>query len=85
MAGKPVIKASALEGQYDLSFDCAPDLPMSRIGQATLGAETTLPAVPEASGPNFFAALQEQLGLKLVPKKVTIEIFVVDHIHSKSA
>jgi hypothetical protein len=29
---------------------------------------------------NFLTALQEQLGLKLVPKKVIIEIFVIDHI-----
>ncbi|HTY62254.1 MAG TPA: TIGR03435 family protein [Acidobacteriota bacterium] len=36
--------------------------------------------LPEVSGPNLFTAPQEQLGLKIVPKKITIEIFVIDHI-----
>ena len=80
MAGKPVIDATALEGKYDLSLDWAPELPMNRIGPVALNAENTLQTAPETSGPNFFTALKEQLGLKLVPKKVTIEIFVIDHI-----
>ena len=80
MAGKPVIDATGLEGKYDLSLDWAPELPMNSIGPVALGAENTLPAATEASGPNLFTALQEQLGLRLVPKKVTIEIFVIDHI-----
>ena len=32
----------------------------------------------ESAGPSFFTALQEQLGLRLVPQKMTIDILVID-------
>jgi uncharacterized protein (TIGR03435 family) len=34
---------------------------------------------PDAGGPSIFGALQDQLGLKLESKKVTIPIVIVDH------
>ena len=35
---------------------------------------------PDAGGPDLFAAIQEQLGLKLDRKKVSVDMVVVDHI-----
>ena len=75
---KPVIDGTDLKGKYDFSLDWAPDIYNSRATTPT--AEGGIPAASEPSGPNIFTALQEQLGLKLQPKKVTIEILVIDHI-----
>ena len=38
------------------------------------------PAVPPDDAPSIFTALQEQLGLKLVPEKTMVKVFVIDHI-----
>jgi uncharacterized protein (TIGR03435 family) len=34
----------------------------------------------ESSLPSIFAAVEEQLGLKLVSQKVPVEMFVIDHV-----
>ncbi|MGD0100677.1 MAG: TIGR03435 family protein [Acidobacteriota bacterium] len=77
--GKPVTNSTGLEGKYDVSLQWAPD-PIGNVSSPLSGMENNVPAASEPSGPNIFTALQEQLGLKLQPKKVTIEIFVIDHI-----
>ena len=38
------------------------------------------PAALSDDAPSIFTALQEQLGLKLLPEKTKVKIFVVDHI-----
>jgi uncharacterized protein (TIGR03435 family) len=38
------------------------------------------PTAPPDDAPSIFTAVQEQLGLKLVPEKTKVRIFVVDHI-----
>lgn len=76
---KPVSDNTNLTGKYDLS--------LAWISEPT---DSTAPSIPDSYGnsipfassrPNsIFTALQEQLGLKLQPYRVTIEILVIDHI-----
>jgi uncharacterized protein (TIGR03435 family) len=42
------------------------------------------PAPPDASGPNIFTALQEQLGLKLESQKGPVELLVIQHVERPS-
>lgn len=66
-AGRPVLDKTGLEGGYTyvLTF-----MPLS--AQAVVSASDSAP-------PDLFAAVQQQLGLKLEPAKGLVEILIVDH------
>ena len=63
----PVLDKTGLDGGYTyvLTF-----MPLS--AQAVVSASDSAP-------PDLFAAVQQQLGLKLEPAKGLVEILVVDH------
>jgi uncharacterized protein (TIGR03435 family) len=60
--GKPVRDQTGLTGEYDISLHFSPEEASS----------------DNADAPSVFSALQEQLGLKLVPDKAPVETLVVD-------
>jgi uncharacterized protein (TIGR03435 family) len=39
---------------------------------------------PDTSRPSLFTAIQEQMGLKLVPQKAPVEVLVIDHVEKPS-
>jgi uncharacterized protein (TIGR03435 family) len=47
---------------------------------------TTSPSAdnPDAQ-PRLFTAIQEQIGLKLVPVKAPVDVIVIDHVERPSA
>ena len=66
-AGRPVVDRTGLEGRYFCAVTFSP-LAAQANGNAA-----------DAGSVDIFAALQEQLGLKLEPKKEPLDILVVDH------
>jgi uncharacterized protein (TIGR03435 family) len=69
MAGRQVVNRSGLQGFYSLTL---------RWAIPTPPGATDVPV--DDDNPDFFTALQEQLGLKLQQEKMRVPIFVVDYI-----
>jgi uncharacterized protein (TIGR03435 family) len=63
--GKPVHDATGLTGLYDIALHFRPE-------EAAAGSDDN------SDAPSVFSAVQEQLGLKLLPNKGPVETLVVD-------
>lgn len=74
-AGAPVEDRTGLGGTYDFHLEY---VPTATSAAGTADAATLSAAAAEAA-PDLFAAVEQQLGLKLVPKKVPVEMLVIDH------
>jgi uncharacterized protein (TIGR03435 family) len=74
---RQVIDRTALEGEYTVRLEFMPD-EHTRGRPATALPGTELP--PPGTGPNIFAALETQLGLKLEPAKAPRGFIVIDRI-----
>jgi uncharacterized protein (TIGR03435 family) len=68
-ADRPVLDQTGLTGSYDYKIEFARD---------------PAAAVAESSAASLFTAVQEQLGLKLEPRKASIETLVIDHAERPS-
>jgi uncharacterized protein (TIGR03435 family) len=64
--GRPVVDFTSLPGQFDVTLDWQP--------------EGVQPGNPDAAPdrPSIFSALPEQLGLKLEPRRVSLDVLIVD-------
>lgn len=71
-----VLDRTLLAGNFDFRLSWTPDrLPQ---GPPPPGAPSLPPVDP--NGPSLFAALQEQLGLKLEPARAPLEVLVIDRV-----
>jgi len=77
-AQRVVVNKTGLTGYYDLSLTYAPVNEQLGPGLPPPGAPALPPIDPDA--PNFFTALQEQLGLKLDSQRGPVEVVVIDSI-----
>ena len=68
---RPVVNRTGLAGTYDFKMEATPQFRMT-------GED------PELKNISVFAAVQQQLGLKLEPEKAMIEILVIDHVEKPS-
>jgi uncharacterized protein (TIGR03435 family) len=71
--GRPVYDKTGLTGRYDFQVKYSSD----RAGAGSPDINTTPP--PDAEPP-IMVALEEQLGLKLVPGKGPMDVIVIDHM-----
>jgi len=67
---RPIVDGTGLAGTYNIKIEATPEFRL-RAGD------------PEPGDISIFDAVQSQLGLKLEPRKASIEILVVDHVEKK--
>jgi uncharacterized protein (TIGR03435 family) len=81
LLGDVVLDKTGLTGNYDFKLNWVPD-----EAQAGKPGAQGLPATngAEESGPSIFAALQEQLGLKLDASKGPVETLVIERVEKPS-
>ncbi len=71
IVNRVIIDRTELTGRYDMELTWTPEPPAAPAGA---------PAPTDASAPNIFTAVQEQLGLKLESTRAPIEVLVVDRV-----
>ena len=75
-SGRTVVDKTGLTGGYDMDLHWTPE----DAGGTSQTSGTSLD-----SGPSFFTAIQEQLGLKLESSKEPMDTIVIDHVEAPSA
>ena len=79
---RPVIDKTGITGQFAIHLVFSPDdSAMPRQATDDTGAPA---AVRTPDAPGIFQAIQEQLGLKLVPARGPLDVLVIDHIERPS-
>jgi uncharacterized protein (TIGR03435 family) len=68
--GRSVLDKTGLAGKYNLHLEWVPE-PGPSLG----GVDASL-----TDGPSIFAALQEQVGLRLESQKGLVEVIVIEHV-----
>jgi uncharacterized protein (TIGR03435 family) len=78
---RPVKNLTELEGQYDftLAFESEP-MAFARAARPTGASPDGAPPAQADPGPTIFAAVQEQLGLRLEQTRGPVEMLVVDRL-----
>ena len=72
-AGRPVVDMTGLKDKYDFHLEWAPDTHQTALP----GVSAPGPQLTDAAGISIFSALQQQLGLKLVPRTTAADRLVV--------
>jgi uncharacterized protein (TIGR03435 family) len=82
LMGRPVIDQTGFTGQLDVHLSFTPDESTQGLPGARPGA---MSEASDPNKPNIFAALQEQMGLKLASSKGPVEVLVIDHAERPTA
>jgi uncharacterized protein (TIGR03435 family) len=74
---KPVVDRTGLPAKYDFDLEWTPD--ETQFGGAFPGSSDA------SAKPGLFAAIQQQLGLRLEATKGPVDVLVIDHVEHPSA
>jgi uncharacterized protein (TIGR03435 family) len=75
---KPVVDATGLAGAYTFALSWVPGEDEFSPFPPALGTSSPPPAESAPSGPSLVTALDERLGLRLEPRKVPVDVLVID-------
>jgi len=84
--GRTVVDKTSFSGTFNFQLDFSPDDAASNpksAPTAAAGPERPIPGT-NVQAPTIFAALQEQLGLRLLAGKGQVEVLVIDHVQRPS-
>ena len=80
LTGRPVIDSTGLKGKYDFTLTFSPDSDAGASGPALSPSLSDDGGIaPLGGGLTVFGAIEKQLGLKLEPRKIAFDVFVIDH------
>jgi uncharacterized protein (TIGR03435 family) len=83
LVDRHVIDETGVSGRFDIHLTFGRDQAVAKLPQ--LSPSPSAPGVaPEPGDPAIFTAVQEQLGLKLVPARRPVEILVIDSVERPS-
>jgi uncharacterized protein (TIGR03435 family) len=74
--GRPVFNRTGIPGLFDFRLEFEPDEATPALTDPT----TPAPPSDEPAGPSIFAAIRQQLGLKLEQTRGPKELLVIDHV-----
>jgi uncharacterized protein (TIGR03435 family) len=78
--GRQIVDQTGLTGGFDIDLTYTPDALSAQALANRQGPPPPLASQVDPNGPSLFQALQEQLGLKLEPRRLTLEVMLIDHI-----
>ncbi|MGP0019114.1 MAG: TIGR03435 family protein [Candidatus Sulfotelmatobacter sp.] len=78
--GHTVVDKTGLKGNYDFSVRWTPGESEAGMMKLMGSAPVTEGASSVSSGPTLFTAIEDQLGLKLVPQTAPMQVLVIDHV-----
>jgi uncharacterized protein (TIGR03435 family) len=83
--GGIVVDQTGLAGTYDIDLKYAPDPGINALGRDLPPQPGAPPPAANSDAPSIFAALQEQLGLKLEATKGQVNVLVIDSAEKPTA
>jgi uncharacterized protein (TIGR03435 family) len=82
--GRPVVDRTGLKGHYAFNLHWTPD-PSEDERMRASDWQGGAPSASVPTGPPLLEAVQQQLGLKLVPVTEPVQVLVIDHAEQPSA